>query len=78
MLVSGQLHALGRLLPQEATPSTHRIGGWVDPRGGLNMMAKRKISCPCQELNQPIAKLAMGWMNRVLYGCMGAKHRLSL
>jgi hypothetical protein len=29
--------------PQEKTPGTHWIGGWVDPRAGLNDMEKRKF-----------------------------------
>jgi hypothetical protein len=53
MDTSDQLHALAILIPGEMTLVAHWIGGWVDPRDGLEeAMAKRKIFfCPCQELN---------------------------
>jgi hypothetical protein len=47
--------------PGEAAPSTHCIGGWMGLRAGIDIMEKRKISYPYQELNsyfsviQPIA-----------------------
>jgi hypothetical protein len=39
MEVNGQLHA-SVALPQERAPGTHLIGGWVDPRAGLDDMEK--------------------------------------
>jgi hypothetical protein len=33
----------GRCTPGERTPGTHRIGGWVDPRAGLDAVERRKI-----------------------------------
>jgi hypothetical protein len=33
----------GRVSPGERTPCTHWIGGWVDPRAGLDDVAKRKF-----------------------------------
>jgi hypothetical protein len=36
-----------RFTPRERNPGTHWIGGWVDPRAGLNMVAKGKIPSPC-------------------------------
>jgi hypothetical protein len=45
----------------ETAAGTHCIGGWVGPRAGLDVMEKRKIPCPCLELNpdssviQPVA-----------------------
>jgi hypothetical protein len=33
----------GRFIPGEIAPSTHWIGGWVDPRAGLDSVKKRKI-----------------------------------
>jgi hypothetical protein len=44
-LVGGEWSAScsGRLTPWERAPSTHWIGGWVDPRAGLDDMEKRKL-----------------------------------
>jgi hypothetical protein len=33
----------GRFAPGERAPGTHWIGGWVDPRGGLDDLKKRKF-----------------------------------
>jgi len=30
-------------MPGKRAPSIHRIGGWVEPRAGLNTVKKRKI-----------------------------------
>jgi hypothetical protein len=46
--------------PRETAPCTHWVGGWVGPRASLDTMEKRRISCPCQELNpshQPVTVL---------------------
>jgi hypothetical protein len=41
MKLSGQFHAPA---PAPAlAPGTHRIGGWVDPRAGLDDLEKRKF-----------------------------------
>jgi hypothetical protein len=32
-----------RFIPGEKAPGTHWIGGWVDPRAGLDDMEKRKF-----------------------------------
>jgi hypothetical protein len=32
-------------------PSTHWIGGWVDPRAGVDAEARRKVLYPCQGSN---------------------------
>jgi len=51
MKVSCQLHVPAALF-QGRTPSTHWIGGWVDPRNSLEAEAKRKkIPCPFRESN---------------------------
>jgi hypothetical protein len=50
----------GRFTPGEKTPDTHWIGGWVDPRVGLDDLEKRKF-WPYRESNsdrsvvQPVA-----------------------
>jgi hypothetical protein len=41
----------GRFTPGERTLSTHRIGGWMGPRTGLDPVVKRKIPSPCRESN---------------------------
>jgi hypothetical protein len=33
----------GRFTPGERVPCTHWIGGWVDPRAGLDNMENRKF-----------------------------------
>jgi hypothetical protein len=41
--MSGQFHALAALPPGERALGTYWIGGWVDPRAGLDDVQKRKI-----------------------------------
>ena len=48
MEVSGQLQALAALSPGR-TPGTHGLEGWVGPKGGLDDLEKKKISCPCRD-----------------------------
>jgi hypothetical protein len=50
-LDGGEWSAPGRDLPQERTPGTHWIGGWVGLRACLGTEARRKILCLCQESN---------------------------
>jgi hypothetical protein len=33
----------GRFTPGERTPRTHWIGGWVDPRAGLNTVERKNF-----------------------------------
>jgi hypothetical protein len=40
-----------QLYPRERTPGTYWIGGRVGPRGGLDTVAKIKVSTPCRESN---------------------------
>jgi hypothetical protein len=44
-IVGGQLLASssGRFIPGEGDHNTHWIGGWVDPRGGLDDVERRKF-----------------------------------
>jgi hypothetical protein len=42
---------LCQFTPTKRIPSTHCRGGWVGPSAGLDVMAKRKISCPCRGYN---------------------------
>jgi hypothetical protein len=41
----------GRFTPRERAHGTHWIGGWVGLRAILDVVVKRKIPSPCQELN---------------------------
>jgi len=41
--VIGQFHAPSAFTPGERAPRTHWIGGWLNPRAGLDAVAKRKI-----------------------------------
>jgi hypothetical protein len=36
----------GRFTPRERAPCTNWIGGWVDPRAGLDAMVKEKLPSP--------------------------------
>jgi hypothetical protein len=49
----------GRFTPRERDPGTHLIGDWVGPRDILDVVVKRKIPSPCQELNHrtPIVQI---------------------
>jgi hypothetical protein len=52
-LIGGEWSAsrLGHFTPGERAPDTHWIGGWVDPRAGLDDMEKRKfLTLPGLEL----------------------------
>jgi hypothetical protein len=40
-----------RFTPEERTPGTHWIGGWVGLRAGLDAEARIKILCPCRGSN---------------------------
>jgi hypothetical protein len=59
----------GRFSAGERAPGTHWIGGWVDPRAGLNDVEKRKF-WPCRYLNsdpslvQPVASRYTNYANR--------------
>jgi hypothetical protein len=50
MEVSDQIYA-PEALTQGKAPDTHQIGGWSSLGAGLNTVEKRKVSCPCRELN---------------------------
>jgi hypothetical protein len=39
----GSASCPGRLNPGERAPGTHWIGGWADPRAGLDDVEKRKF-----------------------------------
>jgi hypothetical protein len=54
--VSGQFHAPAAL-PAERAPGTHFIGGWVDPRAGLDDMEKWTLfTLPGLELQPPVVQ----------------------
>jgi hypothetical protein len=48
----------GRFTPRERTPLTHFIGGWVDPRAGLNVVVIRKFPAPTWTRTQIIQAVA--------------------
>jgi hypothetical protein len=51
----------GRFTPGENSLSTHWIGGWVDPRAGLDNVKKRKfLTLPGLEL-RPLGRPARSW-----------------
>jgi hypothetical protein len=38
----------GRFITREVTPSTYWMGGWVNPRFGLDAVPKRNIPAPAE------------------------------
>jgi hypothetical protein len=57
-----------RFTSRVRAPGIYCIGGWMDPRVGLDTMEKKK-SCPCRELNpyclspKPVAVLIeLSWL----------------
>jgi hypothetical protein len=54
-----------RFTPSVSAPDSHRIGDWVSPETGLDVVAKSKNHCPCRESN-PIVQLvawSLYWLN---------------
>jgi hypothetical protein len=39
------------LYSRRKIPGTHRIGGWLNSRAGLEAVKKKKCPCPCRESN---------------------------
>jgi hypothetical protein len=68
---------LGRFTPVERAPGTRWIGGWVDPRAGLDLVSKRKIpsshrkSNPDHPVVQPIANCYTDWAIPTIFHCGG-------
>jgi hypothetical protein len=63
--VSGKHHVPAVLYPQERSPSTHWIGGWVGLRASLDTWARMRILYPCQGLNPgcPVYGQTLYWLN---------------
>jgi hypothetical protein len=66
----------GLLTPRERTPGTHRIGGRVGPRSGLDAVENRIISSPRRESNPRTQSTLSKSVNTkslilllALYGC---------
>jgi len=51
MEVRGHIVALAALHPGKEPPVPILIGGWVNLRACLDVVAKRKFPCPCRESN---------------------------
>jgi len=54
----------GRFLPGERAFRTHWVGGWVDPKTGLEAVTKKKISAPAGN-RTPVAYFESGFSNYV-------------
>jgi hypothetical protein len=48
MEVSGKLQAPATLPPEKTPSSVGRAEGWVGPTAGLDVLKKRRISCPAK------------------------------
>jgi hypothetical protein len=59
-LVGGEWSAsrFGRFTPAERAPGTNLIGGWVDPRAGLNDMEKWNFLTPPGLELRPVSRPA--------------------
>jgi hypothetical protein len=58
----------GRFTPAEKAPGTHWIGGWVDPRAGLDYMEKWKFLTPPVLELRPLGRPARSqWLSRLLH-----------
>ena len=53
-----------RFAPGERPRITSRIGGWVCPRSGLDILEKRESACPCRDSNPASFSLSL---HRLLY-----------
>ena len=60
MNVSGQLHAPATL-PLGKSLGSHLMEGWVGPRTSLDILARRKISCPYWDSNQDSIVTMLSW-----------------
>jgi hypothetical protein len=65
--VSGQLHAPATLPSVKEPPVTHCVGGWVDPRAGLDGLEKRKfltlLGLELRPLNHPACCQLLYWLH---------------
>jgi hypothetical protein len=56
----------GRFTPGEKAPGTHWIGGWVDPRAGLDNVEKRKFlplpGLELRPLSRPARSQSLYWL----------------
>jgi len=50
MEMLSQIHVLDPLSTRE-NHTIHRVGGWVDPRVGLDSVIGGNIPCTCQDSN---------------------------
>jgi len=47
-MMSAQLHAPVRFTPGERALDTHLIGGWVNPRSGVDALERDKFISPAK------------------------------
>jgi hypothetical protein len=61
MEVSVQLHTPGRFTLTEIAPGTHWIGGWMDPRAGLEPVAEEKSPFITRAKNRTPVAQPVAW-----------------
>jgi hypothetical protein len=68
--MNGQLHAPAALPPGKEPPVSHWIGGWMDPRDGLDDVENRKfLTLPGLELrhlDRPARRQSLYRLHRIL------------
>jgi hypothetical protein len=59
MRVSRQIHAPATLYPQERTPGTHWLGGWMGLRNGLDTVTRENFYASVEDRTPVVQSVAV-------------------